>query len=44
VNYTDDDAFRVALEALPCCATNEDGSKNVSTSARPFAVSRERVA
>ncbi|BCZ85672.1 hypothetical protein PTKU64_93470 (plasmid) [Paraburkholderia terrae] len=28
VNYTDDDAFRVALEALPCCATNEDGSKN----------------
>ena len=28
VNYTDDDAFRVALEALPCCATNKDGSKN----------------
>ncbi|MGA7814523.1 LssY C-terminal domain-containing protein [Caballeronia sp.] len=28
VNYTDDDAFRVALESLPCCATNEDGSKN----------------
>ena len=28
VNYTDDDAFRAALEALPCCATNEDGSKN----------------
>ncbi|CAE6739553.1 hypothetical protein R69927_00786 [Paraburkholderia domus] len=28
VNYTDDDAFRVALEALPCCATNQDGSKN----------------
>ncbi|HZZ11496.1 MAG TPA: LssY C-terminal domain-containing protein, partial [Paraburkholderia sp.] len=27
VNYTDDDAFRAALEALPCCATNEDGSK-----------------
>jgi hypothetical protein len=26
--YTDDDAFRSALEALPCCATNEDGSKN----------------
>ncbi|MEM5330424.1 LssY C-terminal domain-containing protein [Paraburkholderia sp. JHI2823] len=28
VNYTDDAAFRNALEALPCCATNEDGSKN----------------
>jgi hypothetical protein len=28
VDYTDDDAFRSALEALPCCATNEDGSKN----------------
>jgi hypothetical protein len=28
VDYTDDEAFRVALEALPCCATNEDGSKN----------------
>ncbi|OYD74434.1 UNVERIFIED_ORG: LssY-like putative type I secretion system component LssY [Burkholderia sp. CF145] len=28
VNYTDDDTFRVALEALPCCATNKDGSKN----------------
>lgn len=26
VNYTDDAAFRAALEALPCCATNEDGS------------------
>jgi hypothetical protein len=28
VNYTDDTAFRSALEALPCCATNKDGSKN----------------
>jgi hypothetical protein len=28
VNYSDDAAFRAALEALPCCATNEDGSKN----------------
>ncbi|MBP0593922.1 LssY C-terminal domain-containing protein [Paraburkholderia sp. LEh10] len=28
VNYTDDATFRAALEALPCCATNEDGSKN----------------
>jgi hypothetical protein len=28
VNYTDDDSFRAALEALPCCLTNEDGSKN----------------
>ncbi|MFP4894987.1 LssY C-terminal domain-containing protein [Paraburkholderia sp. EG304] len=27
-NYTDDESFRTALEALPCCATNEDGSKN----------------
>ncbi|MEX3982097.1 LssY C-terminal domain-containing protein [Paraburkholderia sp. EG287A] len=27
VNYTDDASFRTALEALPCCATNEDGSK-----------------
>jgi hypothetical protein len=28
VNYADDAAFRAALEALPCCATNKDGSKN----------------
>jgi hypothetical protein len=28
VNYTEDDTFRAALEALPCCATNADGSKN----------------
>ena len=28
VNYTDDRSFRAALEALPCCATNEDGSKH----------------
>ncbi|SAK93714.1 hypothetical protein AWB79_06993 [Caballeronia hypogeia] len=28
VNYTDDANFRAALEALPCCATNKDGSKN----------------
>jgi LssY C-terminus len=27
-NYTDDPAFRVALEALPCCATNKSGTKN----------------
>ena len=27
-NATDDDAFRAALEALPCCATNESGTKN----------------
>src|SRR5262249_38784268 len=25
-NYTDDERFRAALEALPCCATNESGS------------------
>jgi hypothetical protein len=28
VNYTDDAAFRAALEALPCCVTNKDGSQN----------------
>jgi LssY-like putative type I secretion system component LssY len=28
VNYTDDAEFRAALEALPCCATNKNGSKN----------------
>jgi hypothetical protein len=27
VNYTDDGALRAALEALPCCTTNESGSK-----------------
>ncbi|MGO4325904.1 LssY C-terminal domain-containing protein [Cupriavidus sp. 2TAF22] len=27
VDYTDDDAFRAALEALPCCAGNKDGTK-----------------
>jgi hypothetical protein len=27
-NYTDDDAFGAALEALPCCATNKDGTEN----------------
>jgi hypothetical protein len=26
-NYTDDDAFRAALESLPCCVTNKDGTK-----------------
>ena len=28
VDHTDDNAFRAALEALPCCVTNEAGSKN----------------
>jgi hypothetical protein len=28
VDYTDDAAFRAALEALPCCATGKEGSKN----------------
>jgi hypothetical protein len=28
VDYTDDSAFATALEALPCCVTNKDGSKN----------------
>ncbi|KPK37438.1 MAG: hypothetical protein AMJ69_11500 [Gammaproteobacteria bacterium SG8_47] len=28
VDYTDDHAFRAALEDLPCCATNKDGSRN----------------
>jgi len=27
-DYTDDAALRAALEALPCCVTNKDGSKN----------------
>jgi hypothetical protein len=27
-NYTDEDAFRTALEALPCCASNKDKSRN----------------
>ena len=27
-NYTDDPAFRAALEALPCCVTNKDGTRN----------------
>ncbi len=27
-DYTDDSAFRAALEALPCCVTNKDGSRN----------------
>jgi len=27
VDYTDDAAFRTALESLPCCVTNESGSK-----------------
>ncbi|CAG4888270.1 LssY C-terminal domain-containing protein [Paraburkholderia saeva] len=28
IDYTDDRAFLAALEALQCCATNKDGSKN----------------
>jgi hypothetical protein len=28
INYTDEDAFRAALVALPCCVTNKDGTKN----------------
>ena len=28
VNFTNDKEFMAALEALPCCATNEDGSRN----------------
>ena len=27
-NYTDDAAFRAALESLPCCVTNKDSAKN----------------
>jgi len=27
INYTDDDLFRAALEALPCCVTNKKGTK-----------------
>ena len=28
INYTDDAAFRAALEALPCCASNKKGTRN----------------
>jgi hypothetical protein len=28
LNYTDEAQLRAALEALPCCTTNKDGSKN----------------
>ncbi|MGC1955493.1 MAG: LssY C-terminal domain-containing protein [Gammaproteobacteria bacterium] len=28
IDYTDDDAFRTALEQLPCCTTNKKGSRN----------------
>jgi len=28
IDFTDDAAFVAALEALPCCVTNKDGSKN----------------
>jgi len=28
VNFTNEEAFRAALEALPCCVTNKDGSRN----------------
>ena len=28
IDYTDDETFRAALRALPCCVTNEDGSRN----------------
>src|SRR5262249_12009876 len=27
-DYTNDDAFRAALEALPCCATNKQGTRH----------------
>jgi hypothetical protein len=28
INYTDEDSFRAALAALPCCVTNKDRTKN----------------
>ncbi|MEN8205919.1 MAG: LssY C-terminal domain-containing protein [Pseudomonadota bacterium] len=28
INYTNDAAFRAALEALPCCTTNKKGTRN----------------
>lgn len=28
INYTDENAFRAALEALPCCVTNKSGTRN----------------
>ena len=27
-NYTSDESFRAALEALPCCVTNKNGTRN----------------
>jgi hypothetical protein len=27
-NFTDEEAFRAALEALPCCVTNQQGTRN----------------
>ena len=28
INYTDEKAFRAAIETLPCCVTNKDASEN----------------
>ncbi|MEH6451503.1 MAG: LssY C-terminal domain-containing protein [Psychromonas sp.] len=28
INYTDETAFRIALDALPCCTTNKAGTNN----------------
>jgi len=28
IDYTDEQSFRAALEALPCCVTNKDGTRN----------------
>ncbi|MGB5425916.1 MAG: LssY C-terminal domain-containing protein, partial [Gammaproteobacteria bacterium] len=28
INYTSDKSFRAALEALPCCVTNKNGTRN----------------
>ena len=28
INYTSDESFRAALEALPCCVTNKNGTRN----------------
>ncbi len=28
IDYTDDSAFRAALESLPCCVTNKKGARN----------------
>jgi hypothetical protein len=41
VNYDDDDSFRKALEDLPCCTTNKDGTRKGDPLNLVFIGSRE---